>query len=249
MHIYIGTSGFQYRHWDNGVFYPRGVQDRLAYALQKMNAIEINATFYSMAKPQTVAEWAARIPDGAKMILKAPQSVSHRRRLKLHSKPGIKQGIDLLHYFIDGYLRIPPAKRGPALVQLPGRMEIDLERLEPVLQIFSASGLKVALEVRHASWFTQETFNLLHRYNAALVASDWFEFNTPLVVTADFIYVRRHGPGSLYSSRYDDQALASDLALLRAQPADEAYVFLNNDIHGYAPANAMRMMEMNARLS
>jgi uncharacterized protein YecE (DUF72 family) len=244
MQIYIGTSGFQYAHWNNGVFYPPRIKDRLAYALTKMNAVEINSTFYSIAKPETVATWAARMPDGSRMILKAPQSLSHRRRLKLHSDPNVKQGVDLLHYFIDGYLQIPVEKRGPALLQLPGRMEIDLTRLEPVLQIFTERSLRVALEIRHASWFDQRTFDLLAKYNAALVSSDWHEFATPLIETADFSYIRRHGPSSMYDSLYEEDAIRADISLLLSQHVDETYVLFNNDIHGYAPRNAIEMMTL-----
>lgn len=244
MKIYVGTSGFQYAHWNNGVFYPRGTKDRLAYALAKMNVVEINSTFYSIPKPDTVASWVLRIPDGGRMILKAPQSVSHRRRLKLHSDPGVKQGVDLLHYFADGVVQIPEEKRGPVLLQLPNRMEIDLQRLEPVLQLFRERALRIALEVRHASWFGAATLDLLTRYGGALVSSDWHEFATPLARTADFVYLRRHGPTTVYSSTYEDEHLLSDIALLRREPVREAYVLFNNDIHGYAPVNAMRMLEL-----
>jgi uncharacterized protein YecE (DUF72 family) len=244
MKIYVGTSGFQYVHWNNGVFYPPRTADRLAYALTKMNVIEVNSTFYSIPKPDTVGSWAARIPDGAKMILKAPQSVSHRRRLKLHSDPKVKQGVDLLHYFADGYLRISEEKRGPVLLQLPNRMEIDLQRLEPVLQLFTERSLKVALEVRHASWFVPATFDLLAKYHTALVSSDWHEFATPLISTADFAYVRRHGPTSIYSSLYEEEDIRMDISLLQSQPVHEAYVLFNNDIHGYAPRNAMQMLKL-----
>jgi uncharacterized protein YecE (DUF72 family) len=246
MQVYVGTSGYQYTHWNNGAFYPRGTKDRLAYILARMNALEINSSFYSIPKPETVAAWAMKMPEGTKMILKAPQSVSHRRRLKLHSDPKVKQGVDLLHYFIDGYLRIPESNRGPALLQLPGRMEIDLARLEPVLQIFVQRGLKVALEVRHASWFDSRTFTLLERYNAALVSSDWHEFTSPLVQTADFLYIRRHGPTSMYDSLYDEAMLAEDIALLHRHTASESYVLFNNDIHAYAPVNAMQMISLLA---
>lgn len=247
MQIYVGTSGYQYAHWNNGVFYPRGVKDRLAYALTKMNALEINSSFYSIPKPDTVSSWAAKIPAAAKMILKAPQSVSHRRRLKLQSDPSVKQGLDLLNYFIEGVLRIPEAQRGPVLLQLPGRMEIDLVRLEPVLQLFRSRNLNVALEVRHASWFDSGTFDLLGRYNAALVSSDWAEFATPLVQTADFLYIRRHGPTSMYASLYDEDALRADLALIRSHDVRETYVLFNNDIHGYAPVNVAQMMNLLAQ--
>lgn len=247
MRIYIGTSGYLYRHWNNGVFYPRGVRDRLAHALERMTAMEINSSFYRIPPPETVAAWAGAMPEGRKMVLKAPQSVTHRRRLKLHSEGGVRQGADLLDYFISGVLRIPPEKRGPVLLQLPGQMQIDLARLEPVLALLAGYGLQVALEIRHASWFIAATLSLLERYGAGLVASDWPEFSTPLVPTCDFLYLRRHGPGALYASSYDDEALQADLAQLRAHgagSASSAYVFFNNDIHGYAPHDAMRMMAL-----
>jgi len=249
MRTYIGTSGYQYKHWNNGVFYPRGVRDRLAYALERMTAVEINSSFYRIPPPETVAAWASVIPEGRKMVLKAPQSVTHRRRLKLHSEGGVRQGADLLAYFIGGALQIPPDKRGPVLLQLPGQMHLDLARLEPVLALLAGHGLRAALEVRHASWFVGATLSLLERYGAALVASDWPEFSTPLVRTCDFLYLRRHGPGALYASSYGDDALLADLEQLRALcagPTDSAYVFFNNDIHGHAPRDAMRMMALLA---
>ena len=247
MHIRVGTSGYLYRHWNNGVFYPRGVKDRLAYAMARMSAMEINSSFYRIPPPDTVAAWADSVPAGRSLVLKAPQSVSHRRRLKLHSEGGVRQGADLLAYFIEGVLRIEADKRGPVLLQLPGQMQLDLARLEAVLALFSARGVRLALEIRHPSWFVAPTLALLEKYGAALAASDWPEFATPLVPTCDFLYVRRHGPGALYASSYGDEALQADLALLDKQRAAAAYVFFNNDIHGYAPWNAMRMLEMLGR--
>jgi uncharacterized protein YecE (DUF72 family) len=244
MQFFVGTSGFQYKHWNNGVFYPKGIKDRLVYALERMNTIEINSTFYRIPPPQVVADWAVRIPATSKLVLKVPQSVSHRRRLKLQSPPDVAQGLHLLNYFIDGYWEIAPDNRGPALLQLPGSMAINLDRLEPVLEIFVRRNLTVALEVRHESWFNQQTFDLLEKYGCALVASDWIEFKTPLMVTADFVYLRRHGPTSMYDSPYDDDALRADIALLRRQNVSTAYIFFNNDIHGHAPRNAMRMLEL-----
>lgn len=257
MHIYIGTSGFQYKHWNNGVFYPRGVKDRLRFALSRMTAIEINSSFYRIPPPETVESWTDGLPEGVKLVLKAPQSVSHRRRLKLQSDGNVRQGRDLLNYFIDGVLRIPEINRGPVLLQLPESMAIDLTRLEPVLGLFADRGLQVALEVRHASWCVSDTFALLERYRATLVASDWPEFRAPLITTSQLIYLRRHGPGALYASTYDDDALDADLeAVLRLGQSrqslpsakecsvDTAYVFFNNDIHGYAPHDAMRMLAL-----
>lgn len=244
MQFYIGTSGYLYKDWNNGAFYPRGVKDRLSYALQKMTALEINSSFYRIPPPDTVASWAERVPAGRRLVLKAPQSVSHRRRLKLHSEGPARQGADLLDYFITGIKRIPAARRGPVLLQLPGNLEADPSRLEPVLKVFHAQRVRVALEIRHASWFTSVTLGLLEKYRCALVASDWPEFSTPLVATCDFLYLRRHGPAALYASNYKDDALLADIDRLQSLAAKSAYVFFNNDVHAYAPNNAVRMLEL-----
>jgi uncharacterized protein YecE (DUF72 family) len=137
MRICIGASGYQHRHWNNGVFYQRGEKDRLAYALERMTAIEINSSFQRIPPPDAVAAWAGVLPEGSRMMLKTPQSVTYRRRLKLHGEGGVRQVADLLACFIIGALRIAPDKRGPVLLQLPGQMQIDLARLEPVLALLA----------------------------------------------------------------------------------------------------------------
>lgn len=79
MRICIGASGYSYRHWNDGVFYPRGVKDRLACALARMTAIEISSSFYRMPPPEAVAPWAGAMPEGSRMVLGSPQPATHRR--------------------------------------------------------------------------------------------------------------------------------------------------------------------------
>lgn len=146
------------------------------------------------------------------LVLKAPRSVSHRRRLKLESEGEVAQGRDLLHYFMMGCLMIPADRRGPVLLQLPESMRINLERLDQVLALFDQHGLRVAVEVRHESWLVDETFLLLSRYKCALVATQWKVLNVPLTVTSDFVYLRCHGPDPLnpYRGGYSKERLKMD---------------------------------------
>lgn len=245
MKFFIGTSGYQYKHWNNGAFYPAGVTDHLSYIYQHLNCVEINSSHYSIPKPETVANWASKVPDGSKLVLKTPRSVSHRRRLALESDNlDVKPGIDLMEYFLEGVNVIPEGKRGPVLVQVSDRMMCDLGRLEDVLSLVRYHGCRVAFEARHESWFKKPTFDLLEKYNSALVAHDWSKYKCPIVTTADFLYMRKHGPKDMYTGDYTDEMLDADIRNLRLQECKEAYVFFNNDGNACAPKNAIRMLQL-----
>lgn len=244
--LYVGTSGFQYKHWNDGVFYPSGVKDRLAFLSQRMNALEINASFYSIPKPGSVRRWSEKLPQNFKLTLKAPRSVTHRRRLKLRSDPTIKQGWDLLRYFSEGVLQIAPQQRGPVLVQLEHRFKIDLDRLEAVLEFFRVLQLTVALEVRCTSWLRMETLRLLREYRGALVSADWRECTVPIYDTGSFVYVRRHGSLGRYFGSYSRAKLQADLDAVAPylEQGRDVYVFFNNDGGGAAPRNAVSMLKL-----
>lgn len=247
MNFYIGTSGYQYRHWNDGVFYPPGTVDQLEYIYAKLNCVEINSSHYSAPKPETVARWASKVPDGSKMILKCPRSVSHRRRMALVGESDesleIRQGIDYMDYFLDGYSRIPREKQGPVLVQINDRLSFNADRLQGLLRYLSFYGFQCAFEARHESWFRKETFDLLEKYDSALVAHDWDKFKCPLIATTDFVYVRNHGP-KRYTDSYSDEMLEAELSAISAHKVDDAYVLFNNDGGGAAPRDAVRMIKM-----
>lgn len=251
MRLFIGTSGYRYKDWEKGVFYPSGVGDRLAYLMERVNAVEINSSFYNIPAPATVAHWAASMPKSSRLVLKAPRSVSHRRRLKLESAGDTAQGRDLLQYFIQGCLQIPSPVRGPVLLQLPHSLPIHTERLDSVLALFGEHGLRVAVEVRHESWLVEDVYELLRCHGAALVATQWKSLSIPLKATTDFVYVRFHGPDAFhpYRDSYSDEELQKALTNILATDADEAYVFFNNDFHACAPRNAMTMLEMAGKTS
>ena len=246
--FYIGTSGYMYQHWNNGVFYPRGVKDRLAFYLERFNTLEINSSFYSIPKPETVANWNDKLPKHFQLVLKAPRSVTHTRMLTLRNlqRPDMKQGVDLYDYFLNSYLRVSERKRGPVLVQIPEKLVFHEDRLRKILRMSAAYDFKVALEVRHQSWINDKTFELLHEYGGSLVISDWPSVQTPIEETGDFFYLRRHGLNGSYAGEYKDKQLLKDVQTYYGEHhrGRDIYVYFNNDIGGAAPRNALRMKEL-----
>lgn len=246
--FYIGTSGYMYQHWNNGVFYPRGVKDRLAFYLERFNTLEINSSFYSIPKPETVANWNDKLPKHTRLVLKAPRSVTHNRMMTLRNlqRPDMKQGVDLYDYFLNSCLWIEERKRGPVLVQIPEKLVFHEDRLRKILRMTDVYGFSVALEVRHQSWINDKTFELLKQYFGALVVSDWPSVQTPLVDTGPFIYVRRHGLNGSYAGEYKDKQLRDDVKKFYdySHRGRDIYVYFNNDIGGAAPRNALRMKEL-----
>jgi len=246
---YIGCSGYSYHHWQNGAFYPEHTTDLLTYYGDHFNTLEINSSFYNIPKPESVKNWQSKIHSGSKLVLKAPKSFTHSRQLKLHSEnPDVRDGIELMKYFVEGLHQIDAPKRGPVLVQLAERSTVNLlDRVGPVAEFLKSNGLKLALEVRNKSWLKRETYDELKRHNAVLVASDRFTETDP-TDTADFVYIRRHGPktSGKYWGNYTDEDLKKDAALIREWigRGKEVYIFFNNDGRAHAPHNAQTLMKL-----
>ena len=135
-------------------------------------------------------------------------------------------------------------KLGPILFQLPPRWRINPDRLAAFLEALPA-GHRFAFEFRDPTWFVPVVYDLLAHRNAALCIYDLAGTLSPLEVTADFIYLRLHGPAAAYRGRYDDEALAAwaeRLLIWRSQGLD-AYCYFDNDEKGYAARDAERLLD------
>src|SRR3989442_1466410 len=184
--IWIGTSGYNYPAW-KGSFYPSDLPTAkmLPYYAARFPTVEINATFYRMPTPKTVAGWAAATPEGFVLALKAPQRITHFARLRNVDDP--------LRFFCDAARTLGP-KLGPLLFQLPPNFKKDTDRLaETLFQL--PPDLRCAWEFRHESWLADDVYDLLGRRNAALCIADSEAASTPLVATADFGYLRLRDEG------------------------------------------------------
>ena len=233
MTVWIGTSGWQYRDW-RGSFYPQGLaQARWLEAYSAAFAtVESNNAFYRLPERHVFEAWAARTPDDFVMAVKMSRFLTHVRRLRDPAAP--------VERFLDR-ARGLGRKLGPVLIQLPPQFRADLERLEATLRLFPAD-IRVAVEFRHATWFTDETRRLLERHGAALCLADRRGLRTPLWRTADWTYVRFHEGRAAPRPCYGRTALRTWADRLAGEwgPAAEAWVYFNNDPRGCAPRDAAR---------
>lgn len=230
--VRTGTSGWQYRHWRDA-FYPHGVPQShwLEYYAGRFSTVESNATFYRLPARETLEQWRARTPDGFVIAVKASRYLTHVRRLRDPDEP-VRRMLDVFAGLGE--------KLGPVLLQFPPRMPADTARLDQVLRLFP-SGVRVAVEPRDASWWTDEIRGVLTDHSAALCWADRGGTEvTPLWRTADWGYLRFHqGDGDPWP-RYTEGRLR-DWAerVAQAWPGGApVYAYFNNDQCGAAVADA-----------
>ena len=235
MPVYVGTSGWQYAHW-RGVLYPKGLPQRLwleRYA-EVFPTCENNGAFYRLPRRETFESWRDRTPDGFVMALKASRYLTHIRRLRDPAEPVAR---------LMGVARVLGPRLGPVLLQLPPTLRADPGVLSDCLAQFPRE-VRVAVEPRHASWWTDETRAVLERHGAALCWADRLgRPQTPLWRTADWGYLRFHEGAARPWPHYGDQALrtwARRLDDTWDADGNDAYVYFNNDPGGAAVRNAMR---------
>jgi uncharacterized protein YecE (DUF72 family) len=184
--IWVGTSGFQYPEW-KGKFYPETLSTAkmLPYYAEHFSTTEINYSFRRIPSEKTLTNWSAATPAKFRFSLKAPQEITHFRKLR--------DCDEVLARFCDA-LKILGDKLGPVLFQLPPFLKNDTGLLKEFLATLPAN-LQAAFEFRHDSWFNDETFAALKAKNIALCIADTEELSTPVVVTADYGYFRLRNPG------------------------------------------------------
>ncbi len=234
MPLLVGTSGWQYPAW-RGVLYPTDVPKRRwleAYA-ESFATIEINNAFYRLPPYETFAGWRERVPEDFVVGVKASRFLTHVKRLREPEEP-------------VGRLMSAAAglgdQLGPVLLQLPPNMRADPGRLAACLDSFPP-GVRVAVEPRHASWWTDETRGVLRDRGAALCWADRRGRPlTPLWCTAGWGYLRLHEGAARQWPRYGERALRSWIdRLTRTWPdVADVYCFFNNDPGGAAVCDAAR---------
>jgi uncharacterized protein YecE (DUF72 family) len=185
--LFAGTSGWAYPTWKPD-FYPQKLPQKkfLGHYATQLNAVEVNFTFRQLVKETTLQNWLAETPNGFRFTIKAHQVITHIKRLK-----GTE---DFLPRFLGTIEPLAAAgKLGPVLFQLPPNLKIDGEVLEAFLQALPKR-LQSAFEFRHASWFTDATYDALRKHGSALCVAETEDLTTPEVATADFLYYRFRKP-------------------------------------------------------
>ena len=227
--ILAGTSGWQYRDW-RGDFYPLDVPQRrwLEFYASQFGTVENNGTFYRLPGQDTFGTWRERLPAGFVMAIKASRYLTHIRRLKDPAEP-VRRLMTAAAGLRD--------RLGPVLLQLPPDMKAAPELLDACLAQFP-SGIRVAVEPRHASWWIDQVREVLIARGAALCWADRQGApQGPLWRTADWGYLRFHeGDGSPWP-RYRPETLAA-WASRAVDALDPVYAYFNNDQRGAAPRDA-----------
>lgn len=238
--IHVGTSGWSYPHWME-TFYPSDAsRDRLLeiYAQQFLD-VEVNTTFYRLVKEETLRHWYQETPHDFRFAVKASRYITHMKKLK-SARETLKPFFERINLLGN--------KLGPVVFQLPPHWGFNPERLSEFLQTLDdiEPDCRFAFECRDHSWLNQTCYDLLIRHGCALCLYDLDGFQSPQILTADFAYVRLHGPDGSYQGRYSEPTLKAWSHTLRDWHAQgvQCYCFFDNDEAGYAPLNAARLKHL-----
>ena len=233
---HIGTSGWNYKHWWNGEFYPRELKptEWLSYFIREFDTVEINNSFYRLPTKEAFDKWRNQAPPDFIFAVKASRFLTHIKRLKDPEEP--------LELFFSRAKQLKE-HLGPVLFQLPPQMKADLDRLDIFLRALDRHGYRkgrrCVLEVRDTSWLAPPVFDQLQQHHVALCFADWREIHVQEPVSADFVYLRRHyGPGK--GGNYPKKDLDRDVKQIRdwLRRGLDVYLYFNNDMGGHAIRNA-----------
>ena len=214
-----------------------------AYYAQHFDTVELNNSFYRLPKPENFREWRDAAPPGFTYAVKASRFITHNLKLKnpQNALDNILSRAEELH-----------EKLGPVLFQLPPRWSRNTERLDEFLSVLPKYH-RYVFEFREPSWHCEEIYTVLRKHNAAYCIHELAGFQTDLTITADFTYVRLHGPGrGKYEGSYTEEQLQGWAQQIQqwSKRLKAIYMYFDNDQAGYAPANALRLKELaggNAR--
>jgi uncharacterized protein YecE (DUF72 family) len=232
MAVLVGTSGWLYKDWA-AVLYPPKTPRRLwlEHYARSFATVENNGAFYRLPSFETFADWREHTPEGFVMAVKASRYLTHIKRLRDPEEP-VRRLLTAAAGLGD--------RLGPILLQLPPTLRADPPLLDACLDCFP-TGLRVAVEPRHDSWWTPRIRAVLESHGAALCWADRLSRPvTPLWRTAGWGYLRLHQGLAHPAPRYGRRALDSWLSRIAAAWPDEAdvFVYFNNDLGGAAVHDA-----------
>jgi|SRR5208283_3068656 len=214
MKIYIGTSGYGYKEW-KGKFYPEKIRpgEMLGYYSGRLASVEINNTFYHMPTERVLTSWAEQVPDDFVFALKAPQLITHMKRLR-----NVREETE---YFFRT-LSVLENKLGPVLFQFPRSFHADRQALEGFLDLVPGN-MSCAFEFRSPSWLDVQILDLMRDRGCSLCTSDDENPANEIVRTGPWGYLR------LRRSDYTDADLSQWMEKILSQDWDKAFVFFKHE--------------------
>lgn len=239
--ILIGTSGWHYGSW-RGIFFPENLllKHQLAYYASQFQTAELNGVFYRTPTEATVRSWSAQTGPDFVFAWKASKFVTHWKRLSDRSVNSLE--------LMESRLALLGEKAGPVLFQLPPQFAADADRLGSFFKLLSKKR-RYSFEFRHPSWYNTRVLRMLADENIALCLSDHHDAPAPWKRTANFVYVRGHGPAGDYKDNYPVTTLASWAKRIRGWRAQgcDVVVYFDNDQKSAAPADALRLRKLLGR--
>jgi uncharacterized protein YecE (DUF72 family) len=250
----IGCSGWNYASW-KGRFYPGDLPAArwLRFYADVFDTVEVNGTFYRLPEGSTFEAWRTQTPERFLMAVKASRFLTHMKRLRDPDEPIARLFSRASHL---------GARLGPTLYQLPASFHRDLPRLDAFLSRLprrladvpdSSFSLRTRLhhvmELRHPSWFVQETWELLDRHSVGLCLHDKAGSTIVEPVVGPLFYVRFHGTSGHYHGSYPTRALDAWAARLveQHQEGRDVFAYFNNDPDAVATENARELRRLVAR--
>jgi len=231
---YVGSAGWNIPRVHRDRFAPDGSQ--LQRYASRLNAAEINTSFYRPHASAIYERWASAVPAAFRFAVKIPKLITHDRALLRAREP--------LEQFLQEIAGLG-AKLGPLLLQLPPSFAFDSRRVGRFLQLVRArhDGF-VVCEPRHATWTTAAAVRVLEQFRVARVAAD-----PPRAAGLDvpggwpgIVYYRWHGSPRPYFSPYAAADLDRLAAAVRASGALQTWCVFDNTGSGSAAGNALDLM-------
>lgn len=234
----IGCSGFLYDHWRKN-FYPEDLTKSywLEYYCKRFSTVELNVTFYRLPERETFTKWYLSTPEGFTFSLKGSRFITHVKKLKDCAEP-------LEAFFSRASLL--KEKLGAILWQFPPTFTMDLERFKEFLEALKPYFMRNTFEFRNKTWINKKVIDLLEKENAGLCMADYPEFLDKLPLTADFVYIRRHGENGSYATSYSTESLKGDAKIIKSylKQKKDVFIYFNNDAFGFAPRNAAELITL-----
>lgn len=232
MKIYVGTSGYAYKAWQ-GKFYPEKIStaEMLRFYSERLGTVEINNTFYRMPTERVLEAWAGQVPDDFIFAFKAPQSITHLKRLH-----NVREETE----YLLRTLSILSSRLGPVLFQFPRSFRSDHQALQDFLALLPRT-ISCAFEFRSSSWLNDGILNLLRARDCSLCIADLDEAPVrDIITTASWGYLR------LRRSDYSDAELSDWAKKILAQKWKRAFVFFKHEEEAKGPKMAVQFQKLAA---
>jgi uncharacterized protein YecE (DUF72 family) len=227
--LYVGTSGFAYAEWKQGVFYPDRLKnaDMLSYYAGRFRSVEINYTFRRFPSERTLVAWREQTPEGFAFALKANQRITHAKRLA-DAGGEVRDFLDRARLLGD--------RLGPILFQCPPSLRFDQRLLEAFIGSLPSS-VRAVMEFRHPTWAKARP--LLADRGLAWCVAETDDKTSGL----DDLSWEPYGYLRLRKSAYSDEELAAWAARIRPALAagSDVYCYFKHEGEGLAPKLAMRL--------